>query len=72
MILVRDNARQGVHNQELMDDAGAWELSDATPVYGHLEGHFPAYTMVTYQRKEIRSINLHFHVFYNQNVFRKP
>ena len=39
-----------------------------TPVFGHLEGHYLTYTMVTYQRKEIRTIDLHFHVFYNQNI----
>ena len=40
----RDNARRGVHKQELM-------RSPLTPVYGHLEGHYPTYTMVTCQRK---------------------
>ena len=38
------------------------------PDYGHLEGHYPAYTMVTCQRKEIKTINLYFHAFYNQNI----
>ena len=38
------------------------------PNYGHLQGHYPAYTMVTCQRKEIKTINLYFHAFYNQNI----
>ena len=42
--------------------------SPLTPVYGHLEGHYPAYTMVTCQRKEIKTINLYFHAFHNQNI----
>ena len=32
-----------------------------------LFGHYPAYTMVTCQRKEIQTIHLYFHAFYNQN-----
>ena len=37
-------------------------------VYGQLEGHYRAYTMVTCQQKEINLINLYFHAFYNQNI----
>ena len=42
--------------------------SPLIPDYGHLKGHYPAYTMVTCQRKEIKTINLYFHAFYNQNI----
>ena len=34
------------------------------PDNGHLEGHYPAYTMVTFQR----NIYIYFHAFYNQNI----
>ena len=37
-------ALRGVHKEELMDDAEAYELpprSPLTPVYGHLKGHYP-------------------------------
>ena len=37
------------------------------PDYGHLEGHCPSYAIVTCQRKEVKTINLYFHVFYDQN-----
>ncbi len=42
-----------VHHQKLMDDAVACcfrgpFISDD----GHLEGHYPAYTIVTYERNE--------------------
>ena len=63
-----------VHNQELMDDMEAWRTvlwpprHPLIPDYGHLVGHYPTYTMVTSQRKTIKTINLYFHAFYNQNI----
>ena len=35
--------------------------SPLVPDYGQLERRYPAYTMVTCQRKEIKTINLYFH-----------
>ena len=34
-----------------MDDTEAWTAEDGS-VNGHLDGHYPAYTMVTYERKK--------------------
>ena len=42
--------------------------SPLIPDYVHLEGHYPDYSMVTCQRKEIKTIHLYFHAFYNQNM----
>lgn len=52
-----DNAHQGVHYQELMDDG----------CLHHLEGHYPTYTMVTCQRRN-KFIHLYFHAFCNHNL----